>query len=161
MSARPPTRKVRWRLADYWRDLIALAERHDFQIFADECYSEIYRDIPPAGAVEVAAEMGADAERVVIFHSLSKRSNLPGLRSGFVAGGPESIRRIKQLRDFAGAPLPLPLQKVAERAWADEEHVIANRALYAEKYDAADRGIRFGSGVHSTSGRVLPVVAGR
>ncbi|MCW8842001.1 MAG: aminotransferase class I/II-fold pyridoxal phosphate-dependent enzyme, partial [Rhodobacteraceae bacterium] len=72
----------------YWRDLIALAEKHDFRIFADECYSEIYRGAAPVGALEVAQEMGADPERVVIFHSLSKRSNLPGLRSGFVAGGP-------------------------------------------------------------------------
>lgn len=124
---------------DYWRDLIALAEHHDFQVFADECYSEIYRDVAPVGAMQVAAEIGADPERVVIFHSLSKRSNLPGLRSGFVAGGPESIRRIKQLRDFAGAPLPLPLQKAAERVWSDEEHVTANRALYVAKYDAADQ----------------------
>lgn len=121
-----------------WATLIALAEKHDFQIFADECYSEIYRDTPPAGALEVAAEGGADPERVVIFHSLSKRSNLPGLRSGFVAGGPESISRMKQLRAYAGAPLPLPLQRVAERAWADEAHVAASRALYQEKYTIAD-----------------------
>jgi len=124
---------------DYWRSLIALAEQYDFQIFADECYSEIYRDTPPVGALEIASEVGAHPERVVIFHSLSKRSNLPGLRSGFVAGGPESLRRIKQLRDFAGAPLPLPLQRVAERIWSDEEHVAANRSLYVEKYDVADR----------------------
>ncbi|MDJ0822052.1 MAG: aminotransferase class I/II-fold pyridoxal phosphate-dependent enzyme [Paracoccaceae bacterium] len=123
----------------YWQDLIALAERHDFQILADECYSEIYRDTPPPGALQVAARMGAHPERVVIFHSLSKRSNLPGLRSGFVAGGPETIHRIRQLRAYAGAPLPLPLQKVAERVWADEAHVIENRALYAEKYALADR----------------------
>jgi N-succinyldiaminopimelate aminotransferase len=121
-----------------WATLIALAEKHDFQIFADECYSEIYRETPPAGALEVAAEGGADPERVVIFHSLSKRSNLPGLRSGFAAGGPESIARMKQLRAYAGAPLPLPLQRVAERAWADEAHVAASRALYQQKYAVAD-----------------------
>ncbi len=124
--------------AEYWRDLIVLAEKHDFQIFADECYSEIYRDAPPVGALEVAREMGADPERVLIFHSLSKRSNLPGLRSGFVAGGPKSIARIKQLRDFSGAPVPLPLQRVAERIWADEVHVEKNRELYREKFDIAD-----------------------
>ncbi|WP_101067550.1 aminotransferase class I/II-fold pyridoxal phosphate-dependent enzyme [Roseovarius salinarum] len=123
---------------DYWRDLIGLAERHDFQILADECYSEIYRDTPPPGALEVAAEMGAHPERVVVFHSLSKRSNLPGLRSGFVAGGPESIARMKQLRAYAGAPLPLPLQRAAEKVWADETHVVENRALYAEKFAKAD-----------------------
>jgi len=123
---------------DYWRDLIALGEKHDFQIFADECYSEIYRGDAPAGALQVAHQMGADPERVVIFHSLSKRSNLPGLRSGFVAGGPETIARLKQLRNYAGAPLPMPLQRVAEKVWADEAHVIENRALYAEKYALAD-----------------------
>ena len=123
---------------DYWRELIALAERYDFQIFADECYSEIYRDAPPAGALEVAAEMGADPERVVIFHSLSKRSNLPGLRSGFMAGGPQSIARARQLRAYTGAPVPLPLQRVSETVWADEVHVIENRRLYGEKFLAAD-----------------------
>ncbi len=124
---------------EYWTDLIRLAEQYDFQIFADECYSEIYRDTPPSGALEVASEMGADPERVLIFHSLSKRSNLPGLRSGFVAGGPESIRRIQQLRNYAGAPLPLPLQAAAAAVWSDEDHVIENRRLYREKFDLADR----------------------
>ncbi len=121
-----------------WAGLIALAEKHDFKVFADECYSEIYRDTPPPGALEIATEGGADPERVAIFHSLSKRSNLPGLRSGFVASGPENIKHIRQLRSYAGAPLPLPLQRVAERAWADEEHVAASRALYQAKYVIAD-----------------------
>ncbi len=123
---------------EYWADLLALAEKHDFRIFADECYSEIYRGSPPPGALQVAQETGADPERVVTFHSLSKRSNLPGLRSGFVAGGAQSIRRLRQLRAYAGAPLPLPLQRAAERVWADEAHVEENRALYAEKYALAD-----------------------
>ena len=124
---------------DYWERLIALAEKHDFRILADECYSEIYRGEAPAGALQVATEMGADPERVVIFHSLSKRSNLPGLRSGFVAAGPESMKRIKQLRAYAGAPLPLPIQRVSEKVWADEAHVVENRALYLEKFELADR----------------------
>ena len=121
-----------------WAHLIGLAELYDFKIFADECYSEIYRDEPPVGALQVAREMGADPERVVIFHSLSKRSNLPGLRSGFVAGGVETMKRVRQLRAYSGAPLPLPLQRVAERVWSDETHVEENRALYQAKYDAAD-----------------------
>ena len=124
--------------AAWWRALIALAERHDFRILADECYSEIYRDAPPAGALQIARDMGADPERVAVFHSLSKRSNLPGLRSGFVAGGPESIARIKLLRAYSGAPLPGPLQAAAARVWADEAHVDENRALYREKYALAD-----------------------
>ncbi|MGB3379924.1 MAG: aminotransferase class I/II-fold pyridoxal phosphate-dependent enzyme, partial [Allopontixanthobacter sediminis] len=123
---------------EYWGTLIGLAEKHDFRIFADECYSEIYRDAAPVGAMQMAGELGSDPERVVIFQSLSKRSNMPGLRSGFVAGGRESMGRIRQLRNYAGAPLPLPLQRVAERAWADEAHVKANRALYAEKFRTAD-----------------------
>ena len=122
----------------YWAALIALAEKHDFRIFADECYSEIYRGTAPVGALEVAAAMGADPERVVVFHSLSKRSNLPGLRAGFAAGGPGSIARMKQLRAYSGAPVPLPLQHAAEAAWADEAHVVENRRLYGEKFVAAD-----------------------
>ena len=122
----------------YWRALITLAEKHDFIILADECYSEIYRQTPPPGALQIATQMGADPERVMIFHSLSKRSNLPGLRSGFCAGGPKSIARMRQLRAFAGAPLPEPLQAVATAAWNDEAHVVENRALYHQKYAVAD-----------------------
>jgi N-succinyldiaminopimelate aminotransferase len=125
--------------ADYWRDLIALAEKHDFRILADECYSEIWRDSAPVGALTVAAGMNADPERLAVFHSLSKRSNLPGLRSGFVASGPKSIGLMRQLRNYSGAPLPLPLQRVAERVWADEDHVAENRALYQQKYRLADQ----------------------
>ena len=122
----------------YLAGLLALAERHDFKVLADECYSEIWIDAPPPGVLEVAQATGADPERVFAFHSLSKRSNLPGLRSGFVAGGPQGIARIRKLRSFAGAPVPLPLQRVSERAWADEAHVDASRALYQAKFaDAA------------------------
>ncbi|WP_170600129.1 aminotransferase class I/II-fold pyridoxal phosphate-dependent enzyme [Ruegeria arenilitoris] len=124
---------------DYWAELILLAERYDFRIFADECYSEIYRDAPPTGILTVAQELGADPERITLFNSLSKRSNLAGLRSGLIAGGPESIKRVKQLRAYAGAPLPLPLQAAAARVWADEAHVQENRALYQEKYAIADQ----------------------
>ncbi len=123
---------------DYWRALLSLAEKHDFRVMADECYSEIWRTAPPVGVLQVAAEMGVDPERVLAFHSLSKRSNLPGLRSGFVAGGPQSIAAMRKLRTFAGAPLPLPLQKVAAAAWGDEAHVIENQALYHEKFRIAD-----------------------
>ncbi len=124
--------------AAYWSGLIALAEKHDFIIFADECYAEVYREMPPVGALEVARAVGADPERVVSFHSLSKRSNLAGLRSGFVASGPENIKRIRSLRAYAGAPVPGPVQAVSARAWADDAHVAASRALYTEKFDVAD-----------------------
>ena len=122
----------------YWRSLITLAEKYDFKLFADECYSEIYRDVPPPGALQVAHQMGADPERVMIFHSLSKRSNLPGLRSGFCAGGPLSFARVRQFLAFAGTPLPEPLQAVATAVWNDEAHVDENRALYHRKYEIAD-----------------------
>jgi aspartate/methionine/tyrosine aminotransferase len=123
---------------DYLADLLALAEKHDFTVLADECYSEIWRTAPPPGLLQVAAAQGADPERAVVFHSLSKRSNLPGLRSGFVASGPESMKRLRQLRSFAGAPLPLPLQMVAKACWQDEAHVTASRALYQQKFAAAE-----------------------
>lgn len=123
---------------DYLQGLIALADRHDFLLFADECYSEIWRDAPPPGALAVATRMGL-ADRVVMFNSLSKRSNLPGLRSGFAAGGAGQIEALRKLRNASGAPLPLPLQRVSERAWNDEAHVAPNRALYQQKYAIADR----------------------
>ena len=122
---------------DYLERLIELAERHDFLVFADECYSEIWRDAPPPGALAVAEAMGL-AHRVMMFNSLSKRSNLPGLRSGFAAGSAEAIARFRVLRSYSGAPIPLPHQRVSEAAWADEDHVTANRALYQEKYAIAD-----------------------
>jgi aspartate/methionine/tyrosine aminotransferase len=122
----------------WWTRLLNLAERHDFLVLADECYSEVYRDAPPEGVLAAASAAGADPERVLAFHSLSKRSNLAGLRSGFVAGGEAAVARMRRLRCYAGAPLPLPLQRVAERAWADEAHVAASRALYQEKYRISD-----------------------
>ena len=124
---------------EYWETLLDLAETHDFVVFADECYSEIYRDTPPPGGLQVAAAMGIDPERLVVFHSLSKRSNLAGLRSGFCAGGPKSMARIRQVRATAGAPLPGPVQDVSAAVWDEETHVAENRALYAEKFDIADR----------------------
>ena len=147
----------------YLADLLALAEKHDFTLLADECYSELWRDAAPVGALDVAASIGADPERVVAFNSLSKRSNMPGLRSGFCAGGVQSIARIRQLRAYAGAPLPLPLQRVAEMAWADEAHVTANRLQYVEKYDIAERVFAGVNGYRTPEGGFflwLPVADG-
>lgn len=124
---------------EYWVELIELAEKYDFKIFADECYSEIYRERVPIGALTIAQELGTDPERVVLFNSLSKRSNLPGLRSGLVASGPQNIARMKQMRSYSGAPTPAPLQAAAARVWSDEDHVIASRALYQEKFQIADQ----------------------
>lgn len=122
----------------WWRALIALADRHDFRILADECYSEIWRDTPPPGALAAVRAAGADPERVLVFQSLSKRSNVPGLRAGFASGGPASIAAIRQLRSYGGAPVPLPLQRAAEALWRDEAHVSESRALYVEKFELAD-----------------------
>jgi aspartate/methionine/tyrosine aminotransferase len=124
---------------EYVTALIELAEKYDFIIFADECYSEIYRDTPPPGFMEISNKLGADPNRVVTFHSLSKRSNLPGLRSGFAASGEQNIKRMKQLRAYSGSPIPEPLQHISASVWDDEEHVIENRKIYKKKYDFADK----------------------
>ena len=124
---------------DYLTELIELAEKYDFIIFADECYSEIYRHTPPPGLMEISHKLGADPDRVVSFHSLSKRSNLPGLRSGFAASGEKNIKQMKQLRAYSGAPIPEPLQHVSASVWDDEDHVIQNREIYKKKYKFADK----------------------
>ncbi|MCU0766177.1 MAG: succinyldiaminopimelate transaminase [Gammaproteobacteria bacterium] len=119
--------------------LIALADRHDFVIASDECYSEIYADesAPPPGLLQAAARLGrTDWRRCVAFHSLSKRSNAPGLRSGFVAGDAAVLERFLLYRTYHGCAMPLPVQAASERAWSDEGHVVANRAAYREKFDA-------------------------
>ena len=123
---------------EYWIELLKLADEYDFKIFADECYSEIYRDQPPPGALQALNQIEADPERLIVFHSLSKRSNLPGLRSGFLATGSENLKRLSQLKSYGGAPLPKPLQYAAAAVWSDEEHVKENRKLYSEKYKLAD-----------------------
>ena len=123
----------------YWKTLLELAERHDFRIFADECYSEIYRGTPPPGALEIASEMGADPERLVVFHSLSKRSNLAGLRSGFACTGPRNRQKMLQLRAYSGAPMPIPAQIAAAACWRDEAHVEENLNRYLKKFEISDR----------------------
>lgn len=119
--------------------LIALAEEHDFVIAADECYSEIYFDesAPPPGLLEASASMGnAGHRRCLVLHSLSKRSNAPGLRSGFVAGDARLIEGFLRYRTYHGCAMPLHHQHASIAAWEDEEHVRHNRVLYREKRDA-------------------------
>ncbi|MBC6442663.1 MAG: aminotransferase class I/II-fold pyridoxal phosphate-dependent enzyme [Rhodobacteraceae bacterium] len=122
---------------DYWCNLLELAEHYDFYVFADECYAEIYRNMPPPGVLHAVKRTGVDPDRVVAFHSLSKRSNLPGLRSGFAASGSATITALKQLRTYCGAPLPGPLQLAAAEIWAEETHVEENRIRYREKFTIA------------------------
>jgi len=119
--------------------LLALAEKHDFIIASDECYSEIYFDEnnPPEGLLEIAAKTGnTEFKRCVVFHSLSKRSNAPGLRSGFVAGDAEVLKKFLLYRTYHGCAMSEPIQKASIAAWNDEQHVIDNRIQYRQKFDA-------------------------
>ena len=119
--------------------LIELAEEYDFVIAADECYAELYDDEarPPVGLLQAAARLGrGDYRHCLVFHSLSKRSNVPGLRSGFVAGDAELIERFFQYRTYHGCAMPVQHQHASLSAWRDEAHVVANRALYRAKFDA-------------------------
>lgn len=119
--------------------VLNLAEKYDFLIASDECYSELYDDEanPPLGLLEVAYRMGNTAfKRCAVFHSLSKRSNSPGLRSGFVAGDAEVLRDYFQYRTYQGCAMPLPTQHASIRAWQDEHHVVENRRLYRDKFTA-------------------------
>ena len=132
-----PTGRV-LRLED-WQRLFELSDRHGFVIASDECYSELYYDElrPPLGALQAAQQLGrAEFARVVAFSSLSKRSNAPGMRSGFVAGDAQILQRFLLYRTYHGSAMSLPVQQASIAAWADEEHVRANRALYADKYRA-------------------------
>ncbi|HQU15149.1 MAG: succinyldiaminopimelate transaminase [Chromatiales bacterium 21-64-14] len=118
--------------------LIGLAQEHDFIIASDECYSEIYLDEarPPPGLLQAAAAFGIDDyRRCVAFHSLSKRSNVPGMRSGFVAGDPQILAQFLRYRTYHGASMAPPVQAASIAAWQDEEHVRRNRAAYREKFD--------------------------
>jgi N-succinyldiaminopimelate aminotransferase len=119
--------------------IITLSQQYGFVIASDECYSELYFDesAPPTGLLEAAHVLGIDNYRnCVVFHSLSKRSNLPGLRSGFVAGDADILERYHSYRTYQGCALPPPTQAASIAAWGDEAHVLANRDQYREKFDA-------------------------
>src|SRR5205807_3365841 len=120
----------------YLERIVALARRFGFLVFSDECYSEIYTREPPAGMLEAA---GPDFANVVEFQSLSKRSNLPGLRIGFAAGDRKFLARFLELRNVAAPQVPMPAQRVAIAADGDELHVERNRCLYVAKFDLADQ----------------------
>ena len=120
-----------------WIAAIKLARAADFVLIADECYSEIYSDTPPCGALEACAELGGDLSNVLVFNSLSKRSSVPGLRAGFVAGDPDLIAKFSKLRSHAAAVQALPTMAAATALWRDETHVEQNRALYRQKFDDA------------------------
>ena len=132
-----PTGKVL--SSDYLEKLLNLAEKYNFIIASDECYSEIYfdEDNPPPGLLQVAATTGRESfKHCVVFHSLSKRSNLPGLRSGFVAGDAEVLKQFLRYRTYHGCAMAPPTQAASVVAWDDEIHVKNNRALYRSKFEA-------------------------
>lgn len=131
---------------DYLRELILMAREYDFVLALDECYAEIYNDQPPPGGLEAAASLGGDLRNLLVFHSLSKRSSVPGLRSGFCAGDPAIVQAFVKLRGYASAPSPLPVSAAAAALWREESHVAENRRLYQEKFRLAESviGNRFG-----------------
>lgn len=125
---------------DEWQQLFALSDRHGFVVASDECYSEIYfdEDHPPLGALEAAHQLGRNGfPRLVVFSSLSKRSNVPGMRSGFVAGDEAILKKFLLYRTYHGSAMNPAVQAASKIAWGDERHVIENRRLYREKFDKA------------------------
>tara|TARA_R100001198_G_scaffold81343_1_gene54182 strand:+ start:1 stop:1056 length:1056 start_codon:yes stop_codon:yes gene_type:complete len=131
---------------DYLERIIAMAQEHDFVLAMDECYADIYDREAPVGALEICAAQGGRMDNVVVFHSLSKRSSAPGLRSGFVAGDPVIIKRFNALRSYCSATIPMPIMAASAELWADDAHASENRDLYRAKIDVAQEifGNRFG-----------------
>ena len=121
-----------------WKEIFALSDQYNFVIAADECYSEIYFDEtnPPLGALQAAHLLGRSYKNLIIFSSLSKRSNVPGMRSGFVAGDADLIAKFLLYRTYHGSAMSPTVQAASIAAWNDEAHVIENRRLYAEKFNA-------------------------
>lgn len=132
--------------AAYIRKALTLARRHDFMLFFDECYSEIYTREPPAGALAVALGTPERFKNLVIFNSLSKRSNLPGMRSGFVAGDGAFLESLAEIRNMIAPTMPGPVQHASAAVWSDEAHVAAIREAYRAKFDICDEVLagRFG-----------------
>ncbi len=131
-----PTGKV-MSLED-WKTIFDLSDQHGFVIASDECYSEIYfnEDSPPLGALTAAKQLNRGNRNLVVFNSLSKRSNVPGLRSGFVAGDADVMKKFLLYRTYHGSAMSPVVQAVSAVSWAEEDHVIENRRMYAEKFDA-------------------------
>ncbi|MFL2499593.1 MAG: succinyldiaminopimelate transaminase [Porticoccaceae bacterium] len=126
----------------YYKRALELADQYDFIVSNDECYSELYRDEknPPLGLLDACQQLGREKfDRCIVFHSLSKRSNLPGLRSGFVVGNAELLDFFFRYRTYHGCALSLPVQQASIAAWSDERHVQENRDLYREKFDAVGK----------------------
>jgi N-succinyldiaminopimelate aminotransferase len=123
----------------YWRTLFGLADAYDFTVFADECYADIYLGEQPLGALTARYAQSGGVTRLLTFHSLSKRSCLPGLRSGIVAGDGKLLSTFRQFRNYAAPQVPMPILAAAAAAWRDEAHVATNRETYAARFKAAQR----------------------
>lgn len=132
--------------AAYLARALDLARAYDFMLFVDECYSEVWADLPPPGTLEVAARTPERFANLVVFNSLSKRSNLPGLRSGFAAGDGDFLETMAEIRNLVAPQMPGPVQHAAAAVWADDSHVDVIRAAYQAKFDLCDEvlGDRFG-----------------
>lgn len=126
---------------DYLARLYGLAREYDFLLAVDECYAEIYHDAPPPGALEVVHAIDPAWRNLLVFHSLSKRSSAPGLRSGFVAGDAAVVRQFLELRAYGAAVQPLPLMAAATRLWLEEQHVEENRQIYRRKFALAEEAL--------------------
>jgi N-succinyldiaminopimelate aminotransferase len=124
---------------DYLEQMVRLAQERDFVLVCDECYSEIYDEVPPAGVLQAAARSPQGVRNVLAINSLSKRSSVPGLRVGYLAGDPAILKAYTKLRMSSAPAIPLPLQHAAAALWRDEAHVEANRALYRDKFRLAER----------------------
>ncbi len=125
---------------------LALARKYDFMLFVDECYSEIYTGEPPTGGLQIAAATPEKFKNVVVFNSLSKRSNLPGLRSGFAAGDGDFIETLAEIRNITGPQMPGVIQHASIAVWSEEQHVAVIRQAYRQKFDLCDEILkgRFG-----------------
>lgn len=130
-----PTGKVA--LLEEWKKLFDLSDRYGFVIASDECYSEIYFGAPPLGSLEAATKLGRDFTRLIMFSSLSKRSNVPGMRSGFVAGDAQILKSFMLYRTYHGSAMSPPIQTASAAAWEDEAHVEENRRQYKAKFEIA------------------------
>jgi N-succinyldiaminopimelate aminotransferase len=124
---------------DYIRKALALAREYDFMLFFDECYSEIYSSDPPTGGLEVAAATPERFKNLVVFNSLSKRSNLPGMRSGFAAGDGDFLETLAEIRNLTAPQMPGPIQHASAAVWSEEQHVAVIRQAYRAKFDVCDQ----------------------
>lgn len=127
---------------DYIRRALAMARQYDFMLFFDECYSEIYTGEPPTGGLEIAAHTPEKFKNILVFNSLSKRSNLPGLRSGFVAGDPDFLEILAEVRNLTGPQMPGVIQQASIAVWSEEQHVAVIRQAYKAKFDVCDEVLK-------------------